>query len=234
MGKKVGPSVRKAKWLWYSITSTKAEAIRAEYAVGQDLANEVRNRVGLDVRPEVKRILEEVGSCLSGCVAEKMLKFNFEAVESEKPNAFALPGGFIFVSRSMLDLCDYDKSELAFILGHEMGHVIRGHAIQKVVSNSAIAIGAGVVPARGVLAGWLRKVGIQFFQSAYSQDIELEADKLGVRLVVAAGYDGAAAIQFLSRLNSRSEKQSALSRYFSSHPPFQLRINEINSLLVGS
>lgn len=233
LGRKVGPKVRKAKWLWQSMTGSEADAIKVEHEVGQDLAREIRRQLELDLEPQAEQILNEVGRRLAACVANKSRKFSFETVKGAEPNAFALPGGFIFVTRSLMELCRWNQNEIAFILGHEMGHVIRGHSMSRIISNSAIATVSRAAPIRGVLAGWLRKVGVQFLESAYSQDLESEADKLGVRLVGVAGYDAGASVQLLSRLATLSQPVGKLDlgSYFSSHPPFNIRIQNINHLL---
>lgn len=233
LGRKVGPKVRKVKWFWQSIAGTQADAIKVEYEVGLDLANEVRCQLDLDKVPQTEKILNEAGTRLTACVVNRSRKFSFETIKGDEPNAFALPGGFIFVTRSLMELCQYNQNEVAFILAHEMGHVIRGHAMARIISNSAIATASRAAPIRGVLSGWLRKVGVQFLESAYSQDMESDADKLGVRLVAAAGYDPQACVQLLSRLAKLSKPagQFDLGDYFSSHPPFDVRIRNINRLL---
>ncbi|MFH1719558.1 MAG: M48 family metallopeptidase [Planctomycetota bacterium] len=178
-------------------------------------------------------MLNRIGRRLTACVANKSRRFSFEAVQGDKPNAFALPGGFIFITRSLLELCRHNQDEVAFILGHEMAHVIRGHAMNRIVSNSAIAAASRAAPIRGLLSGWLRKVGVQFLESAYSQDMEFEADELGMRLAAAAGYDPRACVQLFGRLAKPDATAGYfdLSAYFSSHPPFNVRINNINDLL---
>lgn len=233
LGKKVGPKVRRAKWFWQSMVGSEADAIKVEHEVGQDLSREIRRQLELDPDPQAEQILNETGNRLAGCVANKLRKFSFQTLKGAEPNAFALPGGFIFVTRSLLELCRWEQSEIAFILGHEMGHVIRGHAMARIISNSAIATASRAAPVRGVLSGWLRKVGVQFLESAYSQDLESEADKLGVRLVRAAGYDTGACVQLLSRLATLSKPvgQFDLGVYFSSHPPFKVRIQNIEHFL---
>jgi beta-barrel assembly-enhancing protease len=210
LGKKVGPRVRKARWMWQSIAGSEADAIAVEYQVGLDLSREVRRQLGGGRSPETTRMLAEVGQRLAARVANEARRFNFETVEAPEPNAFALPGGFIFVSRSLVELCGRDRDEVAFILGHEMAHVIRGHAMNRIVSNSAIAAASRVAPIRGVLSGWLSRVGVQFLESAYSRDIETEADKLGVRLVAAAGYNAQACVRLLSRLAELSSSAQPL------------------------
>ena len=233
IGKMVGPRVRKVKWIWQSITASEADTIKAEHEVGQDLAREIRNRLELDTEPRAGQMLNQVGRHLATCVANKLRTFSFEVIKSTEPNAFALPGGFIFVSRLLLELCEWNQDELAFILGHEMGHVIRGHSMGRIITNSAIAVGAKATPIRGLLASWLGKVGVEFLESAYSQNLELEADALGARLVAVADYDPHAPTQLLSRLSELSQpaKQFSLGNYFSSHPAFDVRIQNIDHLL---
>ena len=233
LGRKVGPKVRKARWMWQSVAGSEADALAVEHEVGRDLAGEVRRQLNCGRSPETDPVLTEVGRRLATCVVNKARTFNFETMEGPEPNAFALPGGFIFVSRSLMELCRHDQNEVAFILGHEMGHVIRGHAMSRIVSSSAIAVVSRAAPIRGVLTGWLGRVGVQFLESAYSQDIESEADRFGVRLVAGAGYDPHACVQLLSRLAGLSSPAHPfdLGGYFSSHPPFAVRINRISHLL---
>ena len=233
LGRMVGPKVRKAKWIWQSMVGSEADAIKVEHDVGRDLAREVRHQLGLDRKPQIRQMLNEVGPRLAACVANKSRTFNLEAVEGTEPNAFALPGGFIFVTGSLVELCQWNRDEIAFILAHEMGHVIRGHAMSRIVRNSAIAAASQAAPVRGLVTGWLRRVGVQFLESAYSQDLESEADKLGVRLTAAAGYDPHAAVQLLGRLAKLKSPASQLDlgSYFSSHPAFNVRIHNINRLL---
>ena len=233
IGKMVGPRVRKVKWIWQSITASEADTIKAEHKVGQDLAREIRNRLELDTEPRSGQMLNKVGRHLAACVANKLRTFSFEVIKGTEPNAFALPSGFIFVTRSLLELCGWNQDEVAFILGHEMGHVIRGHAMDRIITNSAIAVGAKAAPIRGLLASWLRGAGMKIVESAYSQDLELEADTLGARLAAAAGYDPHAPIQLLSRLSELSQpaKQFSLGNYFSSHPAFDVRIHNVDHLL---
>lgn len=230
LGRKVGPKVRKVRWFWQSIAGTEADAIKIEHEVGLDLAREVRHQVEIDRQPQAEQILSEISRRLTACIVNKSRKFNFETVKGAEPNAFALPGGFIFVTSSLLELCQFKHDEVAFILAHEMGHVIRGHAMSRIISNSAIATASRAAPVRGILSGWLRKVGVQFLESAYSQDMESEADKLGVRLVAAAGYEPKACVRLLSRLAKLSKPigQFDPGSYFSSHPPFDVRIRNIN------
>jgi predicted Zn-dependent protease len=236
LGRMMGPRVRKARWMWASFTGTEAEALRLEHAVGVDLAEEAGKQLPLDLDPRTRQVLDEIGRGLAARVANKRRSFHFDAFATGEPNAFALPGGFIFVSRSILDLCQWDAGEIAFILGHEMGHVIRGHAIDRIVTNTAVAAASRAAPIRGALGGWLKTVGIQYLQTAYSRDQELEADRLGVRLFMAAGFQPEGAIRLLTRLADlkRSADPSSLGDYFSTHPTSEIRIQSIRRFLQQS
>jgi len=233
LGKMVGPHARKGKWLWQSLTGSEADIIRAEYDVGQDLAREIRQQVGLAPEPQVEQLLHEIGSRLTVRVANKQRKFKFDIIKGAEGNAFALPGGFIFLTATLVDLCQRKPDEIAFILGHEMAHVIRGHAMKRIISSSAMVAASRAAPARNLLTVWLRKVGIRFFESAYSQKRELEADTLGARLAAAAGYEPYAPVQMLSRLAELrpTTKKIGLGSYFSSHPPFAVRIHNLKHQL---
>ena len=233
LGRKVGPKIRKARWMWQSIAGSECDAIKIEYEVGMDLAREIRWQLGREPEPQTDQLLIEIGNRLAARVANESRRFSFETIKGPEPNAFALPGGFIFVTQSLVDLCRNDHDEIACILGHEMAHIIRGHAMNRIVSNSAIAAASRAAPIRGALSGWLRKVGVQFLESAYSKDLESEADRLGVRIVAAAGYEPGACVKLFSRLATLSSppNQFDLGSYFSSHPPFKARIDNIKRQL---
>jgi predicted Zn-dependent protease len=233
LGRQVGPKVRKARWIWESLTGTQADAIRLEHAVGLDLAHEARQQLQIDSDQRTRELLEEIGYQLSSRLAHQLRSFRFEAYRGGQPNAFALPGGFIFVSTPLLELCQWNKDQIAFLLGHEMAHVVRGHAIERIVAGSAISAAARTAPAPGTLGAWLRNAGMRFLETAYSRSHELDADALGVRLAAAAGYEPQASIQLLSHLAaiSGSADSKSLGEYFSTHPTAQARIDNIRERL---
>ncbi len=233
LGRTVGPKLRKAQWMWASFAGTEAQALALERAVGVDLASEARLQLPPDPDPRTQATLDAVGRSLCACVANRRCSFEFHAFLAGEPNAFALPGGFIFAARALLELCHWDRSEIAFVLGHEMGHVIRRHAIERIVAASAVSLASRAAPVRGVLGTWLRTVGIPFLQTAYSRDQELEADRLGLRLAAAAGFEPQAALRLLARLGDlkKSADPSLLGDYFSTHPTSDVRLQTLRPLL---
>jgi predicted Zn-dependent protease len=230
LGKKVGPGFRKAKWIWETATNSPAEALKVEYEVGRDMAYDVRHRFGLASDPETKRFLDEVGRRLADCVGDELRTFRFESIKDYPVQAFCLPGGFVFASRSLVQWCRSDNDEIAFVLGHEMAHVVRGHVMERMISGSAIAAASHAAAIRSALTSSFRKVGVKLLQSAYSRGQELEADILAVRLLTAAGYDPRGSIRFLSRM-AKSADKAPFGDYFSSHPQCEVRIEKISRFL---
>jgi predicted Zn-dependent protease len=216
-----------------SMTGTEADAIKQENEVGRDLAREIRDRLEIDKEPKSEKILSDTGPRLTACVANRFRTFSFETLRDSEPNAFALPGGFIFVTDSLFELCQWNQDEVAFILAHEMGHVIRGHAMNRIMSNFAIAAASRAAPVRGALTGWIKKVGVQYLESTYSQEMESQADKLAILLIDAAGYNPCASVKLLQRLEKLKspENKFKIGSYFSTHPPFEERIRNIEKLL---
>jgi len=227
LGRKVGPNLRKANWVFRSLTGSEADAIQAEYAVGHDLAKDYVQQAPMDDDPAVLHLLGDVGTRLAACVKQKERRFWFGAVQANEVNAFALPGGFVFVMRPLLELCRFDPDEVAFILGHEMGHVIKRHAIDRLLASSLIQGGAKHLPVGGPLRAPIIHMATALLNQGYSQDDELEADELGVKLASAAGFDPAAAVRLFNRLRTIPTEVLTLTPFLSSHPPIDVRIRRI-------
>lgn len=225
LGRALGPKVRKGQWLWKSMTGDEAEILDAEHAVGRDLAEAVRAETGVDDDPAVRQPVHRIGEALVACVANKQRKFSFEAVPGDEPNAFALPGGFVFVTRPLITLIDFDEDALAFVLGHEMGHIIKQHALERIAGDTMFGAVLKSTPARGAVGQWAKSTGGKLMRSAYSQDNEFVADQLGARLAAAAGFDPRGAIAMFEALQKLSQqREGGLWEYFSSHPPLKNRI----------
>ncbi len=226
MGKLVGPQLRKGKWLWQSLTGSEKDTIAAEHAVGRDLAAAFRREMPADPDTQACLLIEQTGTHLARFVANKLRRFEFSLVTADDANAFALPGGFVFITRPLLDLLAHDRDETAFVLAHEMSHVIHEDANQRMLGDAAITAAIRASPSAGLASQWLRSAAARMLQAAYSQDRELAADNLGVRLSAAAGFDPGAAVRMLGRLEQahRTAEQSTLATYFSTHPPLDRRI----------
>ncbi|MFA6020458.1 MAG: M48 family metalloprotease [Rhodospirillales bacterium] len=146
-------------------------------------------------------------------------KFTFTVVNSDIVNAFALPGGYVCVSRGLLALCQ-DEAELAGVVGHEIGHVVARHSAQRYSSGMAAniglmaaAIGLSAVGAGSAGQGLMNaaQYGAQAFLQSYSREHEMEADVLGHRYMSRSGYGPEAMVNFLASLRKHSQLQARMA-----------------------
>ena len=233
-GRLAGVKFRKAKWMWQSATGSEADAIRAEYGVGRDMAAVILEQTPSGADEEVQALLDRTGQELAASVRNRLHRFQITSVEEDHPTAFALPGGFIFVARSLVELCDKDRNEIAFVLAHEMAHVIRRHAIDRLLTQKVMSAASLASPGRGALTSWIRKVGFQWLERAYSQDQEFEADELGMLLMRAAGFDSTGGIRLLERLGGLDQTPDplGLGPYLSTHPSVEERVLKLRRLTI--
>lgn len=152
-----------------------------------------------------------IGGKLAAASETPSLGFTFTLLDSPVVNAFAVPGGYVYITRGLMALAG-DEAELAGVLGHEIGHVVARHSAQRQSQALLAQLGVGIL---GAVAGrestQLAGSVAGLYLRSYSREQELEADMLGVRYLQRAGYDVGAMASFLERLraNSRLDAQIA-------------------------
>jgi len=234
LGRKLGrvavPVIRKTKWIYDGLAGDEEQALHAEKALGSALAAELRAVAQPVNDPAVATLAGELCQRLTACVRDKRRAFHCEVFRGDSPNAVALPGGFIFLSHSLVDLCERRPDELAFVVGHEMAHVIRRHAWDRMVNQAMLRVASVVTARAGMLSGWLRKGGLELLQNAHARNGELEADELGLRLAIAAHFAPDGAIALLRRIERMGTNPDVLGQYFASHPPASERIARLEPM----
>jgi len=221
MGRRLGERARKpfrqARWLWGSVAGDETEALSTEEAFGRECARELAAKFPGPVAPDAQPRLDEIGAFLVPKPAAAVRSFEFRAVADPSPNAFALPGGFVFVTDALLRLCGDDRDALAFVVAHEMGHVRLSHARDRFMADLVLDVVGRRVPAAG-------QVIREMLGKSYSRDQELEADREAVRLLTAAGVQADGAVRALEHLAQHSPDQKGLGEYLSTHPSLDHRI----------
>ncbi len=250
LGRNTGRWLRKARWLGQELMGTEDEAVEAEYRVGHDLAEALSADLPEGQKPADDVLVEACGQQLVACLKKRKRRFRFQVLPGREVNAFALPGGFIYITQPLLDLCVADQNpdartvagrsvregepgfdRVAFVLGHEMGHVLRSHVKDRIMGNSLLSLLLSAAPGGNALRQALRQLARQLVRSDYSQDQELEADAIGVKLLRLAGLDPTAACRVLDLLRTQRPGETALDSYFASHPPFATRLANIERTL---
>jgi len=225
LGRQARKPFRQARWMWSWVAGSEADSIAAEHEYGRECAREFAAQFSESVPAAKQELVAAVGLRLAEAVKGPRRRFCFTVVSAPSCNAFALPGGFVFVTEPLIDLCAADRDEIAFLLGHEMGHVLRGHLRDQLTAAVFLNAVTSRLPGAGPM---LREV----LNKGYSRDLELEADRDALPLARAAGFDPSAALRALRRLAEVSAGAGGWSEYFSTHPSFAARLSELERLLT--
>jgi predicted Zn-dependent protease len=192
-----------------------------ELAIGQQQDAEIRREMGVYDDPELQRYVNDIGQQLARASHRPNLPWSFTIVDSPAINAFALPGGYIYVTRGILAYLD-DESELAGVLGHEIGHVTARHAAQAYTRQAQASVGLMIlsifVPSTQPFTD-LGATGLGVLFLRHGREAEIEADRLGVEYESSAGFDPAGVPRFLAtlaRVDAMSER--GVPNWLSTHP----------------
>lgn len=198
-----------------------------EIAMGRQGDAEIRREMGVYNDEELQRYVSGIGEKLAGVSHRPSLPWTFTVLDSPVVNAFALPGGFVYVTRGLLAHLE-DESELAGVLGHEVGHVTARHISRNYTRSAGSSIGLllasifvpGVAPFQD-----LASVGLSTLFLKYGREDELESDRLGVEYASKAGWDPSGVPRFLetlSRIDAMSDR--GMPNWLSTHPEPESRV----------
>ena len=181
----------------------------------------------------VENYLNALGKHLAEFAAGEKYPYQFKCVNVADINAFALPGGYIYVNRGLLQVAD-NEAQLAGVLGHEISHVALRHGTSQVTKSLAPSVGVAVlgnVLGNNALGQLMTAVGAFSMNSLllkYSRTDESEADILGTQIAHDAGYDPHALAQFFTTLGEEEKKMGVPPEFFSNHPSPEHRIERVN------
>jgi predicted Zn-dependent protease len=205
-----------------------------ERHIGAETKEHLVREYGEFKDPVLREYVSALGKKIAAVSDRPRLEFDFTVLDAEMVNAFAAPGGFIFVTRGLLDELN-NEAELAVVLGHEIGHVCAWHSINMIerqMGYGALATLGTIVslvklgPEAMVMVSQTANLFTNLYLLGYSREYELEADRVGLRYAFSAGYEPKAAFAFFERLR-KLEEQEGLDKwepFFRSHPPTGDRI----------
>lgn len=213
-----------------------------ELAVGRENHAKVLQTYGKYDGPALQRFVQEVGEKLAAQSHRPELYYRFTLLDSADVNAFALPGGYIYITRGMLAYLN-SEAELAAVLGHEIGHVTARHGVRQQTASTlaglGVTLGQILVPElRGQAAQQLTNVLGTAVLSGYGRDHELQADGLAAEYLAQSGYDPRAILEVLGLLKNQSALDQQLAKeegreprayhgLFATHPDNDTRLQEI-------
>ncbi len=212
-------------------------SVQSDKETGLRMAKQVQSQIGLYPAPGLKHYINAIGRRLVEGLKKRRFDFHFDITDQEEPNAFALPGGYIYLSRGILPLAN-SEDDLATVMAHEIIHVTKRHAAKE--SERSILPGLLKVP--GLLVGSLVGEDLGALLVApvsligkvslarYSRKQESQADSLGIRLAAKAGYNPERLADMLQQIEKEIETETGQRRgfsFFDDHPTTPHRVKDI-------
>jgi predicted Zn-dependent protease len=207
-----------------------------EIEMGRQAAAEAEQSIGLVNDATLQQYVQRIGTSLARDSERPNLPWSFKVVDDPTPNAFALPGGFIFVTRGLMTMMR-SEAELAGVLGHEIGHVTAKHSVTMLSRAQIAQLGLGIgsilsptIARLGNVAG----AGMQLLFLKYGRDAERQADDLGFKYALADNYDVRQIPNVFASLARVGEAsgQSPLPTWMASHPNPEERIERIQQAIA--
>jgi predicted Zn-dependent protease len=223
---------------------------QAEIAEGRKAHEQVLTEYGAYPDPRVQAYVNEVGQKLARFSHRSSLQWTFTVLDSPEVNAFALPGGYVYVTRGIMGYMD-SEADLAGVIGHEIGHVTARHGAQRATRQQTAGLGvlaatvlgavlesAAGVSGAGELASQVSQAAAAGYIASYSRDQELQADTLGAEYLSRAGYNPRNMVDVIGMLKNQERFAADAARasgreppsganWLSSHPSNDQRLQEI-------
>ena len=211
-------------------------SVEQEKKIGEEEAKKVEVEMGLLDDAQLVPYLDALGQRLAKESPRQDVTHQFHIADMAEPNAFALPGGYVYVTRGLLALAN-SEDELAGVVGHEIGHVAARHTVQKISKQGPFAVVFGIAsgitglfsPLVGNIIGGVGDLTQGVLFSPYSRSQETEADRVGQDMATKAGWDPAALSAFLNSLEREVDLMSKEPRkpsFFDSHPATPDRVKK--------
>ena len=210
--------------------------VEAEVSFGRELAARILGNYSLFDDEKTNRYVNLVGRALALYAGRPEIEFYFAVLDSDEINAFAAPGGYIFITRGALMEME-NEAQLAAVLGHEIAHVVKKHVVKELnikgddasaVGGIASLIGSATSSFRVALEQTLDQAVDILFNRGYKIADEIEADRVGILLASVAGYDPLGLREFLNKTKGFEKEDKT---YTGEHPIQEVRMREIDKTL---
>ena len=217
-----------------------AVTTQQEVALGADYSRQINRQLPLVNDGATNQYINRLGRQIASRADQRGIPYTFYVVNSDLVNAFAIPGGYIYVNRGVIERAD-NVSELAGVLAHEIGHVVERHGIEQMQrannANTMLSVLYGVLLRRN--PSGVEQAGIQVGGSAvfagYSRDAEREADLVAINYLMRSGISPNGLPSFFEELMAeRQRNPSRVEQWFSTHPLTQERITNTRAAIQAT
>lgn len=206
-----------------SAVQTTAMLLQGESGIGERVAEDAKRQLKLIDDPEVVEYVSEIGRRIATLTGRMDFKYQFYVINDDKINAFALPGGKVFINAGAITNTN-SEAELAGLMAHEVSHAVLSHGFQLIAEGNLLANATQFIPLGGILAN--------LFVLDYSREMERQADLLGTRVLAATGY-AADGMRNLMVALKKDEKSFPFS-FLLTHPVSDERITYLDQLIDRS
>ncbi len=202
----------------------------SEVQIGKEVAADVEKSEKVLNNTTVQNYVNKVGQKIAKVCDRKNLKYKFKVLDNDEINAFACPGGFIYIYSGLLKVFD-NEAQLSAVLAHEVGHVVARHSIKRLQAmyGYVIVMEVALGPKMGKTARQMVDAAAGLIMQGYGRENEYEADNLGVLYSKKAGYNPKGMIQVFQKFKAMEGKPpNAFEQLLASHPPAKDRIANAN------
>jgi len=213
--------------------ATKGIDEKDEIVVGREIAGRMLGAAPLVPDPDLQSYINRVGRWVASQTERPDLPWHFGVIDSASINAFAAPGGYILITRGLYEILD-SEAQLAGVLGHEIGHVVRRHHITVMQKSAAISAGARIAQrdGRSQIVNSLIGTGAEVMARGLDKGAEFEADQIGIILAARAGYSPYGLVEVLHKLSARAGDDASLALLFKTHPHPGERLSQLGEALA--
>ncbi len=198
-----------------------------EVSLGKQINQQVASQYPLSNNQRLTRYIDEIGQRLAKTSSRPDIPYTFQVVNDKSINAFATMGGFVYMNTGLITKAE-NEAELAGVIAHEIGHIAARHSINQMKEQ---AIAQGLVSAAGLDRNTAVQLGLQVgFKLPRSRGDELEADELGLKNLIKAGYAPIGMVTFFDKL-MKAQSSGAPPSFLSTHPATEDRIDRLESMI---
>lgn len=204
-----------------------------EIAIGRQIAGNLLGASALVKDARLQKYVNNVGRWVANQSERPDLPWHFGVIESGDVNAFAAPGGYIFLTRGLYRLLK-NEAELAGVLAHEIGHVIRQHHLKILQQSQLVDLGGKLLSRQAGGNGQVQQLigsGAEVVARALDKNAEFEADRMGVVLATRAGYDAFALPEVLQQIGHFSRDEGSVALLFKTHPHPDDRLEKLGAAM---